>query len=203
MLSRVKKLISLAALGLAVMTGALAQSIDFSSLPQCAQPPILNTIGRSKCDPTKPQCLCTDDAIVNDLVALIAKSCSGDDLTRAVAFGQALCINLATQTLVTISDSRTTFTVYLNNPAGTPMTTAAPVTTTEAPSMTETSTSKSESGANEPTTSVIAGNGTNVTSQGNRTVPEQFQGDAPEFGPTRLWSMAIAILMMAAIFAEL
>lgn len=84
MLSRVKKLISLAALGLAVMTGALAQSIDFSSLPQCAQPPILNTIGRSKCDPTKPQCLCTDDAIVNDLVALIAKSCSGDDLTSEI-----------------------------------------------------------------------------------------------------------------------
>lgn len=80
MLSRVFLAISLMA-----TSGALA-AIDFSSLPQCAQMPILNTIGRSKCDPSKPQCLCSDDVIVNDLVALVAKSCSGNDLTSTRPF---------------------------------------------------------------------------------------------------------------------
>lgn len=56
-------------------------AIDYSSLPQCAQGPLLNTIGRSKCDPSKIKCLCNDGDIVHDLVALIQKSCTGDDLT--------------------------------------------------------------------------------------------------------------------------
>lgn len=124
-----------------------------------------------------------------------------------MAFGRALCPNLATQTVATISDAKTTFIITLDNPAGA-STTAAPVTSTRTLAVastteTESTASPSETGMEEPTTSVIAGNGTNATSQGNGTGPEQFQGDAPEFGPMRLWSMLIGMLMMAAVFAEL
>lgn len=114
-----------------------------------------------------------------------------------MAFGRALCPNLATQTVATISDAKTTFTITLDNPAGA-STTAAPVTSTKTLAVAstteaESTASPSETGMEEPTTSVIAVNGTG---------PEQFQGDAPEFGPMRLWSMLIGMLMMAAVFAE-
>lgn len=207
-----------------VTAGALG-AIDFSSLPECARSPILNTIGRSKCDPSKPQCLCKDDVIVNDLVALIAKDCSGDDLTsertssidrmlaitatdvsstEAVAFGRALCPNLATQTVATISDAQTTYTITLDHPAGA---TASPTATTTQPStevsVTETpesSISPSETTSEEPTASVTTANG---TSHSNGTGPEEFQGVAPEFGPVRLWSTILGIFAMGVIFAEL
>ncbi|GME63422.1 cfem domain-containing protein [Neofusicoccum parvum] len=186
-----------------VTAGALG-AIDFSSLPECARSPILNTIGRSKCDPSKPQCLCKDDVIVNDLVALIAKDCSGDDLTKAVAFGRALCPNLATQTVATISDAQTTYTITLDHPAGA---IASPTATTTQPStevsVTETpesSISPSETTSEEPTASVTTANG---TSHSNGTGPEEFQGVAPEFGPVRLWSTILGIFAMGVIFAEL
>ncbi|KAL1616720.1 hypothetical protein SLS56_011314 [Neofusicoccum ribis] len=210
-------------LAIALVTIGALGAIDFSSLPECARSPILNTIGRSKCDPSKPQCLCKDDVIVNDLVALIAKACSGDDLTsenlfdrmlaitatdvsftEAVAFGRALCPNLATQTVATISDAQTTYTITLDHPAGA---TATPAATTTQPStevsVTETpesSISPSETTSEEPTASVTTANG---TSHRNGTGPEEFQGVAPEFGPVRLWSTILGIFAMGVIFAEL
>lgn len=74
-------------LGVALVTSflsrALAQTFDFSSLPECAQKPILNTIGKSKCDPSRLQCLCNDNAIISNLVPLIAQACSGDEMMSA------------------------------------------------------------------------------------------------------------------------
>ncbi|KAB2577175.1 hypothetical protein BFW01_g2325 [Lasiodiplodia theobromae] len=178
------------------LSGAFAQTFDFSSLPECAQKPILNTIGKSKCDPSRLQCLCNDDAIISNLAPLIAQACSGDDMMRAVASAHALCPNLSTQSVITVTDAKTTMTINVGQMSVTP---TAPVTTASA-SGAEASGSASESGSAEPTAS---GTGANTTSDGNSTSPEQFHGDAPEFGPMRLWSMIIGILIMAMIFAEL
>ncbi|KAL0265258.1 hypothetical protein SLS55_001223 [Diplodia seriata] len=180
------------------LSSAFAQTFDFSSLPQCAQGPILNTIGKSKCDPSKPLCLCGDEAIISNLVPLIAQACSGEDMMKAVAFGRALCPSLSTQSVVTITGEKTTMTINVDQMTAATSTPLAQATTTETPAATDTSSAEtSDSASAEPTASVAAGNGTNSTS------PEQFHGIAPEFGPVRLWSMIIGILMMGMAFAEL
>ncbi|OJD39904.1 cfem domain-containing protein [Diplodia corticola] len=195
MLSPVSRVV----LATSFLSGTLAQTFDFSSLPKCAQAPILDTIGKSKCDPSRPQCLCGDDAVISDLVPLIAQACSGEDMMKAVAFGRALCPNLSTQSVVTITGEKTTMTINVDQMTAATSTLAAPTTPAETSAVAKSTSSAepSNSASTEPTSSVVAGNGTNSTS------PEQFHGDAPEFGPVRLWSMVVGILMIGMTFAEL
>ncbi|EHY53242.1 hypothetical protein HRR83_005913 [Exophiala dermatitidis] len=78
---------SVAALALAVP--AFAQ--DITSLPQCAQSPILNAISSSGCGLTDIECICKNDDFVSGLVKLIPTLCNTQEVQETIDFAKNLC----------------------------------------------------------------------------------------------------------------
>ncbi|KAK0444253.1 uncharacterized protein EV420DRAFT_1574977 [Desarmillaria tabescens] len=61
-----------------------------TSLPDCALPCITN-VDYGSCSPSDNACLCKSETYVNTTTTCIESSCTGSDLTTAIATAQALC----------------------------------------------------------------------------------------------------------------
>ncbi|KAK0186516.1 hypothetical protein F5146DRAFT_133983 [Armillaria mellea] len=61
-----------------------------TSLPDCALPCITN-VDYGSCSPSDNACLCKSATYVNTTTTCIESSCTGSDLTTAIATAQALC----------------------------------------------------------------------------------------------------------------
>ncbi|KAK0475882.1 hypothetical protein IW261DRAFT_463189 [Armillaria novae-zelandiae] len=61
-----------------------------TSLPDCAIPCITN-VDYGSCSPSDNACLCKSATYVNTTTTCIESSCTGSDLTTAIATAQALC----------------------------------------------------------------------------------------------------------------
>ncbi|QVM07719.1 hypothetical protein D8B26_002410 [Coccidioides posadasii str. Silveira] len=64
---------------------------DITSMPQCAQSPVLEAISSSKCGLTDVKCICTDKDFVSGLLEKIPKVCSPEDFAAATKVAVQLC----------------------------------------------------------------------------------------------------------------
>ncbi|TEB32838.1 hypothetical protein FA13DRAFT_1813187 [Coprinellus micaceus] len=122
-----------------------------TELPACAQTCIAGSLTETTCDLTDNSCLCADQVFVGSVTRCITSTCTGDDLTGAVAGAQAMCADSG----VTLTSSGT------GAPTGTTTTTGTATTTgtgTTAAPTTGTSTSTTAT-APATTSSAGAGNG--------------------------------------------
>ncbi|EXJ78801.1 hypothetical protein A1O1_09203 [Capronia coronata CBS 617.96] len=78
-----------AAVALALALPAIAQ--DITSLPQCAQSPILNAISASGCPLTDIKCICGNDNFIDGLLNLIPTLCTVDEVSTTEDFAVQLC----------------------------------------------------------------------------------------------------------------
>ncbi|KAL2429551.1 hypothetical protein ABEF95_006727 [Exophiala dermatitidis] len=77
------------AVALALAVPAFGQ--DITSLPQCAQSPILNAISSSGCGLTDIACICKNDDFVSGLVKLIPTLCNTQEVQETIDFAKNLC----------------------------------------------------------------------------------------------------------------
>ncbi|KAI1931796.1 hypothetical protein LOZ65_001048 [Ophidiomyces ophidiicola] len=112
---------------LALAMPALAQ--DVTSLPQCAQTTVLQSISSTNCGLTDIKCICNNRNFVNSLLEKIPKVCNPEEVTKASQVAVELCAAYgATLSLPGVGPSTT---AAASSPAG-----SSPAATTPAPSST-------------------------------------------------------------------
>ncbi|KIX07790.1 uncharacterized protein Z518_02444 [Rhinocladiella mackenziei CBS 650.93] len=144
------KSLAVGLIALALAIPALTQ--DITSLPQCAQQPILEAISASGCPLTDIACICDNDNFINGLVQLIPTLCNPDEVAVTSEFAVTLCSaygvqldlptsateGLASSTAVSTSpapSATTTTTTSATAATSTEFTSSEPITTVE-PTMT-------------------------------------------------------------------
>ncbi|KAI1997266.1 hypothetical protein LOZ53_000812 [Ophidiomyces ophidiicola] len=120
------KVLAVSAL-LALAMPALAQ--DVTSLPQCAQTTVLQSISSTNCGLTDIKCICNNRNFVNSLLEKIPKVCNPEEVAKASQVAVELCAAYgATLSLPGVGPSTT---AAASSPAG-----SSPAATTPAPSST-------------------------------------------------------------------
>ncbi|KAH0835269.1 hypothetical protein AYO21_10694 [Fonsecaea monophora] len=79
-----------AAILAAIAAPVLAQ--DITTLPACAQQPLLEGIGASGCPLTDIACMCNNQAFIDSLLQLIPTLCTPAESDEVVVFAESMCI---------------------------------------------------------------------------------------------------------------
>ncbi|KAL8873249.1 MAG: hypothetical protein Q9174_001257 [Haloplaca sp. 1 TL-2023] len=67
------------------------QAVSLSSLPQCAQVPVVSGLGSTGCDPTNFSCICQAVSFITGVTASIQAACGQEDQQKTLALTKALC----------------------------------------------------------------------------------------------------------------
>ncbi|KAH8601838.1 hypothetical protein B0O99DRAFT_680953 [Bisporella sp. PMI_857] len=123
----------------AVGLAAVSLAQDITSLPQCAQDPILQAITNSGCPLTDISCICGNKKFIDGLLAKIPTVCNADEVAVTAQFATELCIGYG----VTLSLTVTGITTVSAAVAPTSVPAASNATTTSSSSVESTSSATS------------------------------------------------------------
>ncbi|KEF54058.1 uncharacterized protein A1O9_09853 [Exophiala aquamarina CBS 119918] len=166
-------------IGAIVATFALPSvTQDITSLPQCAQQPILEAISASDCPLTDIACICANEGFVNGLVQLIPTVCTPSEVELVIEFAETLCsaydvdidlpISSAPSGTSSILPTTTRNSITASPTATSTGSESAVATTYTAPSSGITSSGLSESAETAPSTISTNSIGTGVTESSTR-----------------------------------
>ncbi|KIW10763.1 hypothetical protein PV08_10062 [Exophiala spinifera] len=163
------KTVALGAVALALALTASAQ--DITSLPVCAQSPILTAFSASGCGLTDIACVCNNTEFINGLVQLIPSVCTAAEVTATIDFAVSLCASYG----VTLNLPDTSGGSASTTPAITSELTP-PTTATAEPTPTSSITVSSSTAVVESTNSPTTTQTPEVSSSTSSSVPAQYTG---------------------------